>query len=363
VPITEMRFGRSTLALDSWRLKPAKISAFLPQGRKAVFGLRTRAGLRIRATANHPFRTPGGWAALSDLRPGDSIAAAREVPVFGKTPIPDREATQHGLNAGAGDEFIPQAVFMAPENSVRLFLQALFSGNGGVYDSEESVFVEYSSNSRRLIEDVHHLLLRFGILSSILEMITANGTAACRIQISDMDQIRRFAERVGFMPGSVKQGRLDTALSDVIDAQPSAGQSVRCHADARVAPATGDLYVGPRADGPVWDVVECIEPKGTEEVFDISVPGPHNFLANDLIVHNSTYARCGVIVNVTPLEPEWEGHVTLEFSNTTPLPAKIYANEGVAQMLFFESDEVCETSYADRGGKYQGQRGVTLPKA
>jgi dCTP deaminase len=77
----------------------------------------------------------------------------------------------------------------------------------------------------------------------------------------------------------------------------------------------------------------------------------------------STYARCGIIVNVTPLEPEWEGHVTLEFSNTSPLPARIYANEGVAQFLFFESDEVCETSYADRQGKYQGQRGVTLPKA
>ncbi|KAG1694771.1 Iron-sulfur cluster carrier protein [Nymphon striatum] len=76
----------------------------------------------------------------------------------------------------------------------------------------------------------------------------------------------------------------------------------------------------------------------------------------------STYARCGIIVNVTPLEPEWEGHVTLEFSNTSPLPAKIYANEGVAQMLFFESDEICETSYKDRGGKYQGQKGVTLPK-
>jgi dCTP deaminase len=76
----------------------------------------------------------------------------------------------------------------------------------------------------------------------------------------------------------------------------------------------------------------------------------------------STYARCGIIVNVTPLEPEWEGHVTLEFSNTTPLPARIYANEGVAQMLFFESDEVCSTSYRDRGGKYMGQKGVTLPK-
>jgi dCTP deaminase len=76
----------------------------------------------------------------------------------------------------------------------------------------------------------------------------------------------------------------------------------------------------------------------------------------------STYARCGIIVNVTPLEPEWEGHVTLEFSNTTPLPARVYANEGVAQVIFLESDEVCEISYRDRGGKYQGQKGVTLPR-
>lgn len=78
----------------------------------------------------------------------------------------------------------------------------------------------------------------------------------------------------------------------------------------------------------------------------------------------STYARCGIIVNVTPLEPEWEGHVTLEFSNTTPLPARIYANEGVAQMLFLQADvdDVCETSYRDRDGKYQGQTGVTLPR-
>ncbi len=81
-----------------------------------------------------------------------------------------------------------------------------------------------------------------------------------------------------------------------------------------------------------------------------------------ICVGKSTYARCGIIVNVTPLEPEWEGHVTLEFSNTTNLPAKIYANEGVAQMLFLESDEECEVSYKDRGGKYQGQRGVTLPR-
>ena len=76
----------------------------------------------------------------------------------------------------------------------------------------------------------------------------------------------------------------------------------------------------------------------------------------------STYARCGIIVNVTPFEPEWEGTATLEISNTTPLPAKIYANEGIAQVIFFQSDEVCDTSYADKQGKYQAQRVVTLPK-
>ena len=105
-------------------------------------------------------------------------------------------------------------------------------------------------------------------------------------------------------------------------------------------------------------VVALRELAGDHDVYCLTVPEAGNFaLQSGVFVHN-----CGIIVNVTPLEPEWEGHVTLEFSNTTPLPAKIYANEGVAQMLFFESDEVCETSYRDRGGKYQGQRGVTLPK-
>jgi deoxycytidine triphosphate deaminase len=105
-------------------------------------------------------------------------------------------------------------------------------------------------------------------------------------------------------------------------------------------------------------VVAVRERPGDHDVFCLTVPEAGNFaLEAGVFVRN-----CGIIVNVTPLEPEWEGHVTLEFSNTTPLPAKIYANEGVAQVIFFESDEVCETSYKDRGGKYQGQQGVTLPK-
>jgi len=468
VSITEMRWGKRTLAWDGWHLRPAKVSAFMPQGKREIFELRTRTGLCIRATANHPFRMLNRWVPLSDLRSGDRIAIAREIPVFGKTPIPDWEATLLGLmisegqchspghnptyttgdaalvallesamaasgmgeitykgsyayrlvnrkgrggiparnrahdwlrnlklNAGAGDKFVPQRIFTAPEPSVRLFLQALFSGDGSVYHSDKGIFLEYYSKSRRLIEDVHHLLLRFGIFSLIREKTTAIGTRACKIQITDKDQILRFAQRIGFSPGSVKQRLLEEKVLPMIAAQPRrksnfdtlpqaawaiAGaaarvggfslnsldihpdQSMPISAAVRVAHMTADPYISPLVDGPVWDEVEGIEPAGFEEVFDISVPTLHNFIANDFIVHNSTYARCGIIVNVTPLEPEWEGHVTLEFSNTTPLPAKIYANEGVAQMLFFESDEVCETSYRDRGGKYQGQRGVTLPK-
>tara|TARA_Y100001970_G_C14074006_1_gene770991 strand:+ start:74 stop:628 length:555 start_codon:yes stop_codon:yes gene_type:complete len=87
---------------------------------------------------------------------------------------------------------------------------------------------------------------------------------------------------------------------------------------------------------------------------------PRNVLT--ICLGKSTYARCGIIVNVTPFEPEWEGHVTLEISNTTPLPAKIYSNEGLCQVLFFESDEVCKKSYLDKNGKYQSQEGITLPK-
>jgi dCTP deaminase len=97
---------------------------------------------------------------------------------------------------------------------------------------------------------------------------------------------------------------------------------------------------------------------GDHDVYCLTVPEAGNFaLEAGVFVRN-----CGIIVNVTPFEPEWEGFVTLEISNTTPLPARIYANEGIAQVLFFEGDEVCETSYADKKGKYQKQQGILLPK-
>ena len=472
LPITEFGWGKRTLGLLNWKLQPARISGLLAQGRKPVFRLRTKAGLEIKATANHPLRQLHGWTALEDLKAGDRIAVAREIPVFGKVPMPAWEASllglmiaegqcrtpghsptfttgdpvlvelledcvrasglgevsfnraygyrlvnrkgrggiaeknrftlwlkSHGLDVKADDKFVPQAVFRSTKESTRLFLQGLFSGDGGVYTTGESFFVEYYSNSRRLIEDVHHLLLRFGVFSHMRDKVTQQGKTVHRLQITDRSQIRRFAQEIGFAPASLKQVRLHQEVLPAmevrtgrvrsnVDTLPAApwsmlnlaaarhqvslcslgvggtqtSQSLPYALAAQVAHMTDDDDLGPLIDGPIWDVIESIEAAGEEEVLDISVPGLKNFVANDMVVHNSTYARCGIIVNVTPFEPEWEGYVTLEFSNTTPLPAKIYAGEGCAQVLFFESDEVCETSYKDRGGKYQGQRGVTLPK-
>lgn len=147
----------------------------------------------------------------------------------------------------------------------------------------------------------------------------------------------------------------------------SYGYDIRCAPEFKVFTNINSAVVDPKNFDPesFVDVNRdvCIIPPNsfalarTLEYFRI----PRNVLT--ICLGKSTYARCGIIVNVTPLEPEWEGHVTLEFSNTTPLPAKIYANEGVAQVIFLESDETCEVSYRDRGGKYQNQIGVTLPKA
>jgi len=147
----------------------------------------------------------------------------------------------------------------------------------------------------------------------------------------------------------------------------SYGYDVRCADEFKVFTNINSTIVDPKNfdSRSFIDVKanECIIPPNsfalarTVEYFRI----PRKVLT--ICLGKSTYARCGIIVNVTPLEPEWEGHVTLEFSNTTTLPARIYANEGVAQMLFLESDEECEISYKDRGGKYMGQTGVTLPHA
>ncbi len=180
--------------------------------------------------------------------------------------------------------------------------------------------------------------------------------------------IRRMALEHGMIePFEQGQVRQPEGAEKVISyGLSSYGYDVRCSDEFKIFTNINTAIVDPKNfdNRSLVDIQqgECIIPPNsfaltrTIEYFRI----PRNVLT--VCLGKSTYARCGIIVNVTPLEPEWEGHVTLELSNTTPLPAKIYANEGVAQFLFFESDEVCEVSYKDRAGKYQGQRGVTLPK-
>jgi dCTP deaminase len=177
--------------------------------------------------------------------------------------------------------------------------------------------------------------------------------------------IRRMAREHGmiepFVDGQVREGAISYGLS-------SYGYDMRVAPEFRIFTNVLSVIVDPKHfdarsfvefDGDV-----CIVPPNSfalarsVEYFRI----PRNVLT--ICLGKSTYARCGIISNVTPFEPEWEGHVTLEISNTTPLPAKIYANEGICQVLFFEADDddICQTSYADKKGKYQKQTGVTLPK-
>jgi dCTP deaminase len=162
-----------------------------------------------------------------------------------------------------------------------------------------------------------------------------------------------------FVDGQVREGVISYGVS-------SYGYDVRVGDEFKVFTNVYNTVVDPKNFDPKSFVDiradVCIIPPNsfalasTIEYFRI----PRDILT--ICLGKSTYARCGIIVNVTPFEPEWEGHVTIEISNTTPLPAKIYANEGIAQVLFFQGDEPCTTSYKDKKGKYQAQRGVTLPK-
>ena len=174
--------------------------------------------------------------------------------------------------------------------------------------------------------------------------------------------IRKMAQEQGmitpFVEKMVTTGKVSFGLS-------SYGYDVRVGRKFKIFHNLNSTLVDPKAFDPrsfMDHEGDCIIPPNsfvlaeTVERFKM----PRNALA--VCVGKSTYARCGIIVNVTPIEPEWEGVITIEISNTTPLPAKIYAEEGIAQLLFFLGDQVCETSYADRKGKYQHQTGLTLPK-
>jgi len=466
------RKSSKTFSLDGWKLGSQEVADHLINGVQSVYELTTRSGLKVKATAAHPFRVFGGWKALEQLRAGDRIAVARACPVFGKEDWPEHEATLLGLmladgqchtpghspryttgdprlaevftqaaqafgcqvtkvarfgynlvnrpgqggimkknratlwlerlgcNVRSKEKHVPAIVFTARREQVAAFLRALFSGDGSAYAEKKSghPHLEYATISERLALDVRHLLLRFGIFARIRSKRVWTGDIAYQVQTTDREMIQQFAKEIGFIPGSKKQHSLEEILKQIkvypkrksnfdtlpapawhamLEAVHASGQSLNAlgikrtkldqslpYATARQAAlaAEDEEFSALVGSDVVWDTVETIQAAGEEVVYDLTVPGVHNFVANDVVVHNSTYARCGIIVNVTPFEPDWEGYAVLEISNTTPLPAKIYANEGIAQVLFFASEEACEVSYGDRKGKYQKQQSIVLPK-
>lgn len=162
-----------------------------------------------------------------------------------------------------------------------------------------------------------------------------------------------------FNKGQAREGVISYGVS-------SYGYDMRIAEEFKIFTNTNNTIVDPKS----FDVKSLVDFRG-----DVCIVPPNSFvlgrsveyfrIPRDVLViclGKSTYARCGIVVNVTPLEPEWDGYVTIEISNTSPLPAKIYANEGIAQLLFIEGSEVCETSYADKSGKYQAQKGITVAK-
>jgi deoxycytidine triphosphate deaminase/intein/homing endonuclease len=413
LPIKEFAGGQTASYSEEKGIIKTAATAVIPQGVKPIYQVTTKKGAVIQATSNHPFLTETGWKPLEELTSGVKIATPKSIPIFGNgdltideatllglmisegqchTPgnsptftsedevlvntlkscvktVLDQEVTykgkdfgyrlvnqvgrggvvthnranlwlqSYGLNVGALGKFVPQQVFTAPKVVVAAFLRALFSGDGSVYlvgeptRAKPTLAVEYCSISERLIRDVHHLLLRFGIPSQIRVRKPANGRNAYVLAFQSSEAVLKFFNEIGFLPDSIKQRRFEEKMYSILLATKSRPQ-VHDHI--------------------LWDEIKSIECAGMEEVYDISVPGLENFVANDIIVHNSTYARCGIIANLTPAEAAWRGHLTLEFSNSSSADCRIYANEGVVQLLFLEG-EPCAVSYETRRGKYQDQ--------
>lgn len=380
-------------------------SGLVENGRKLTYKVTLRSGVTIKATDNHPFMHVSGWKRLSELKSDDRIMVPGTLPFFGNSdmtwaevkllalmladgqcgaPTPiytkydprmvkmlkwaarkrldchvtstrehhyrivnrpgpsdgvsrNRMASwleSHGANVGSRDKMVPDEVFKLPKEKLAAFLRVLFSGDGTVYLANKSrktpnVVVGYSSASRRMIEDIHHLLLRFGV-RGVIKGKMVKGREYFNLNIHAQDDLARFFAHIGFVEGSFK----DTFFKE-----------------------SASRYIKPVTKAPTttYDEIVSIEENLIEPTFDIEVPGPHNFVANDIVVHNSTWARCGIIINTTPLEPAWFGHLTIEVANVSPCPVALYAGEGIAQLEFETLGGACEVDYAMKGGKYQGQ--------
>ncbi len=312
-------------------------------GRDSLIEIELDSGERIRATADHEFmRRDGRMAQAHELRPGDALMPLYRDVVRGHEvvyqPIDGRLCATHRL---------------ADEWNVR----------HGLHDEARGTHRHHLDFDRRNNRPTNIARLPASEHIKLHSDPAERARQSRRMELAwagdDGSRRRRQAEiaRKINLRVEITEETARHALHETGSVR-GAASLLRCDRSVfRRFPDVLAAFRG-RSEHRNHKVAAIRELPGDHDVYCLTVPEAGNFaLQAGVFVSN-----CGIIVNVTPLEPEWEGHVTLEFSNTTPLPAKIYANEGVAQMLFFESDEVCATSYKDRGGKYQGQRGVTLPK-
>lgn len=319
-----------------FKLHPATPSAYLDNGVKPVFRLRTRLGRELVATANHPLLTCDGWLPLGMLRRGERVATPRALPYFGHRRLAGAEvellayvtgdgglttasprctttnprlpagitegASVFGLQArrappehrlhgdgdanpltalllelglmgkGSGDRFVPEPIFTAPREQVALFLNRLFASDGRVCVDDASAQVTYTSNSETLVRQVQHLLLRFGIIARLrqLAVLEGSGKRAFQLQITGSESIRTLAAEIGILGQEQRLAQALELLAEIASASTDESMENK---------STSDVY---------WDEVVSIEPVGEERVFDLAVPGDHNFVAGDVIVHNST---------------------------------------------------------------------------
>ncbi len=242
------------------KLRRAASTAFHENGVQPVWRLGTRLGREIVATANHLFLTIDGWTPLGKLTLGDQVATPRMLPFFGNDELPDAQVALVASSIGddAADKFVADAVFRLPRHQVALFLNRMFACDGCVDVDDEYARIAYVTISKRLAQQLQHLLLRFGVIAKISAVSEDTGKTV--LEVTDRESIETFASEIGILGKKTQLQRAITPSRDL---------------------AESDVY---------WDEVVSIEPAGEDRVYDLTVPGDHNFVAGDLVVHNSTLA-------------------------------------------------------------------------
>lgn len=306
----------------------------------------------------------------------------------------------HQLNVTSRYKKVPKAVQTATLEGVAEYLSALFTCDsyfGGGDERGVGVALEYYTTSELLARQVQILLRRFGlffILTDKVKKLDGKEYRLFSLITSTPSTVRKFSSLIGFTKGSEKYLKLEEwlklnrrdhhtnwdtlpkeAWADIVRIKERLGltrdelgltiqreQGISLPNLRKIAARIDDPELTQLANPDVvWDKIVKIEPDEEQLAYDYTVPEVHNFIANGIVVHNSTMARAGAIVNVTPIEAGFKGTVVIEIANASTLPIKIYLGVGIAQFLFFRGDRPCHTSYADRGGKYQGQKGVQTP--